>query len=63
MVKTKQKKAGKTKPAEAKKRPVKGIPEVNIGLVGHVDHGKTSLTSPTGPVIWPSNAAPTRPRY
>ncbi|HLD77663.1 MAG TPA: GTP-binding protein, partial [archaeon] len=21
-----------------------GIPEVNIGMVGHVDHGKTTLT-------------------
>src|SRR3989338_2315882 len=27
-----------------KTRPDKPLPEVNIGLVGHVDHGKTSLT-------------------
>lgn len=28
----------------AKKRQLPGQPEVNIGLVGHVDHGKTTLT-------------------
>ena len=28
----------------AKKRELPGQPEVNIGLVGHVDHGKTTLT-------------------
>lgn len=28
----------------AKKRKLPGQPEVNIGLVGHVDHGKTTLT-------------------
>ncbi len=28
-----------------KKKSPKLIPEVNIGLVGHVDHGKTSLTA------------------
>jgi translation initiation factor 2 subunit 3 len=38
-------KARKTEPTTAKKKPVKLIPEVNIGLVGHVDHGKTSLTA------------------
>ena len=27
----------------AKKRELPGQPKVNIGLVGHVDHGKTSL--------------------
>ncbi len=43
--KTKQKKAGKSGPATARKMPAKAIPEVNIGLVGHVDHGKTSLTA------------------
>ncbi len=32
----------KKKPAEKKKE--KPLPEVNIGLVGHVDHGKTTLT-------------------
>jgi translation initiation factor 2 subunit 3 len=45
-----EKKAAKEKKAE--KKAVKGservvkkpLPEVNIGLVGHVDHGKTSLT-------------------
>jgi len=31
----------KEKPAEAKLSPQ---PEINIGLVGHVDHGKTTLT-------------------
>ncbi len=29
---------------EMKKQENHLIPEVNIGLVGHVDHGKTSLT-------------------
>jgi len=29
---------------EIKEKPKKPLPEVNIGLVGHVDHGKTSLT-------------------
>lgn len=43
--KTKQKKTGKPGPAAAGKMPGKAIPEVNIGLVGHVDHGKTSLTA------------------
>ncbi len=28
----------------AKKRELPGQPKVNIGLVGHVDHGKTTLT-------------------
>ena len=28
----------------AKKRQLPGQPEVNIGMVGHVDHGKTTLT-------------------
>ena len=28
----------------AKKRKLPGQPQVNIGLVGHVDHGKTTLT-------------------
>jgi translation initiation factor 2 subunit 3 len=32
----------KKKPAE--KKAGKPLPEVNIGLVGHVDHGKTTLT-------------------
>jgi translation initiation factor 2 subunit 3 len=36
---------GKKGPPAAKARPPKLIPEVNIGLVGHVDHGKTSLTA------------------
>ncbi|MDP2907080.1 MAG: GTP-binding protein, partial [Nanoarchaeota archaeon] len=33
------------KPAETTKQEVKlaGQPEINIGLVGHVDHGKTTL--------------------
>lgn len=34
-----------SKVAASKRKPVKLIPEVNIGLVGHVDHGKTSLTA------------------
>ncbi len=33
----------KAKKTEEKKGPEK-LPEVNIGLVGHVDHGKTTLT-------------------
>jgi translation initiation factor 2 subunit 3 len=34
------------KEKEARKpAPARPIPEVNIGLVGHVDHGKTSLTA------------------
>jgi translation initiation factor 2 subunit 3 len=43
-----KKRVGKPKESKAvasKKKPVKLIPEVNIGLVGHVDHGKTSLTA------------------
>ncbi len=35
----------KTVTSAAKKGPANPIPEVNIGLVGHVDHGKTSLTA------------------
>ncbi len=45
--KTKPKRTKKAvkKPKKAEKRTVKRpLPEVNIGLVGHVDHGKTSLT-------------------
>ena len=38
-----EKKPTKAKPE--KKISPKLIPEVNIGLVGHVDHGKTSLTA------------------
>ena len=34
----------KTETKTEKTRPDKPLPEVNIGLVGHVDHGKTSLT-------------------
>lgn len=41
---TAQKKATKQDMKPAGKSP-KLIPEVNIGLVGHVDHGKTSLTA------------------
>ncbi len=37
------KKVKKTEKAEEKKGP-ETLPEVNIGLVGHVDHGKTTLT-------------------
>jgi translation initiation factor 2 subunit 3 len=37
------KQAPKAKPTKA--RDPRLIPEVNIGLVGHVDHGKTSLTA------------------
>lgn len=45
MAKTGKKKAKGSGPAKGAGKPVKGIPEVNIGLVGHVDHGKTSLTA------------------
>jgi translation initiation factor 2 subunit 3 len=43
--KKKVEKVGKSKAEKPKPKPVKLIPEVNIGLVGHVDHGKTSLTA------------------
>jgi len=36
---------GKTKPAAEKEKLSLPPPDVNIGIVGHVDHGKTSLTS------------------
>jgi translation initiation factor 2 subunit 3 len=45
MAENKQSGKKSAKASEAKQKPVKGIPEVNIGLVGHVDHGKTSLTA------------------
>jgi translation initiation factor 2 subunit 3 len=45
MVSKTARKAVKSRPAKGEGKPVKGIPEVNIGLVGHVDHGKTSLTA------------------
>jgi translation initiation factor 2 subunit 3 len=43
--KGKRGKAGKSGRAAAREKPGKPTPEVNIGLVGHVDHGKTSLTA------------------
>jgi len=36
---------GKTKPAAKTEKLSLPPPDVNIGIVGHVDHGKTSLTS------------------
>ncbi len=35
----------KSKPREGKQTDHRFVPEVNIGMVGHVDHGKTTLTS------------------
>ncbi len=37
--------AKKTKKSEAKEEKQSAVvqPEINIGLVGHVDHGKTTL--------------------
>ncbi len=43
-IKPKRAKRVVKKPKKAEKRTVRPLPEVNIGLVGHVDHGKTSLT-------------------
>lgn len=37
-------KKAETKPKSKKKKQESAKPEVNIGLVGHVDHGKTTLT-------------------
>ena len=37
--------AAKAKPTENQKNDPRLIPEINIGIVGHVDHGKTTLTS------------------
>ena len=39
-----QKKESK-KPIKSKTKPISLQPELNIGLVGHVDHGKTTLVS------------------
>ncbi len=39
-----KKKAPKKEKTAAKKAPAAVQPEINIGLVGHVDHGKTTLT-------------------
>ncbi len=41
---TTKKKAAKKAKKDAKKTPAAMQPEINIGLVGHVDHGKTTLT-------------------
>jgi len=40
-----KRKEDKNKTAKSHKLDPKLIPEINIGMVGHVDHGKTTLTS------------------
>ena len=34
-------------------------PHVNIGTIGHVDHGKTTLTAAITTLTWTARATPT----
>ena len=42
----------------AKEKFKRTKPHVNVGTIGHIDHGKTTLTAPSPPSRRPSVAAP-----
>src|SRR5258708_30762426 len=41
----------------AKKKFERTKPHVNVGTIGHIDHGKTTLTAPITKVLAKTNAA------
>ncbi|XP_030330581.1 elongation factor Tu, mitochondrial [Strigops habroptila] len=47
--------------AEAKKSFVRDKPHVNVGTIGHVDHGKTTLTAAITKILAASGSAEFRP--
>ena len=38
--------------ADTKQKFERNKPHVNVGTIGHVDHGKTTLTAAIATVLW-----------